>query len=55
MLLMFFQTGESSSPSLEVKVEHRGNLDFRVEADGMNMDVNLAVYSKVKFHVLFFL
>ncbi|XP_034227244.1 methylcrotonoyl-CoA carboxylase subunit alpha, mitochondrial isoform X2 [Prunus dulcis] len=41
-----FQTEEESFPGLEVKVTCIGNHDFRVEADGVNMDVSLAVYSK---------
>ncbi|XAR61176.1 Methylcrotonoyl-CoA carboxylase [Bertholletia excelsa] len=37
---------EGSSPGLEVKAEYLGNHDFRVQADGVSMDVSLAVYSK---------
>ncbi|KAE9460689.1 hypothetical protein C3L33_07472, partial [Rhododendron williamsianum] len=40
------ETGESSSPGLEVKVAHLGDRDFRVQTDGASMDVSLAVYSK---------
>lgn len=40
------ETGESSSPGLEVKVTQLGDSDFRVEADGVSMDVSLAVFSK---------
>ncbi|XP_021821946.1 methylcrotonoyl-CoA carboxylase subunit alpha, mitochondrial [Prunus avium] len=40
------ETEEESFPGLEVKVTCIGNHDFRVEADGVNMDVSLAVYSK---------
>ncbi|KAK9281063.1 hypothetical protein L1049_003956 [Liquidambar formosana] len=40
------ETGESNSQGLEVKAVHLGNHDFRVEADGLKMDVSLAVYSK---------
>ncbi|KAG5514491.1 hypothetical protein RHGRI_035785 [Rhododendron griersonianum] len=40
------ETGESSSPGLEVKVAHLGDHDFRVQTDGASMDVSLAVYSK---------
>ncbi|XP_057476177.1 methylcrotonoyl-CoA carboxylase subunit alpha, mitochondrial-like isoform X1 [Actinidia eriantha] len=42
----FIETGESSSPGLEVKVAHLGDHEFRVQADGVSMDVSLAVYSK---------
>ncbi|KAK3193734.1 hypothetical protein Dsin_025044 [Dipteronia sinensis] len=40
------ETGEDGSPGLEVKTTHLGDHDFRVEADGVSMDVNLAVYTK---------
>lgn len=46
---VYSQTGGSSFPSLEVKVTHLDNQDFQVEADGIRMHVNLAVYSKVNF------
>ncbi|PSS06365.1 Methylcrotonoyl-CoA carboxylase subunit alpha like, partial [Actinidia chinensis var. chinensis] len=42
----FIETGESSSPGLEVKAAHLGDHEFRVQADGVSMDVSLAVYSK---------
>lgn len=32
---------------MEVKAADLGNHDFRVETDGVSMDVSLAVYSKV--------
>jgi hypothetical protein len=32
---------------VEVKATHLGNNDFRVEADGVSMDVSLAIYVKV--------
>ena len=41
------KTGESSSPGLEVKAAHLGDHEFRVQADGVSMDVSLALYSKV--------
>jgi len=40
------ETGENCSPGFEVKATHLGNHDFRVEADGVSMDVSLAVYFK---------
>ncbi|KAL6214669.1 hypothetical protein ACLB2K_014101 [Fragaria x ananassa] len=40
------ETEEDISPSLEVKATCVGDHDFRVEADGVIMDVSLAVYSK---------
>nr|XP_043609358.1 methylcrotonoyl-CoA carboxylase subunit alpha, mitochondrial isoform X2 [Erigeron canadensis] len=36
--------GEHSSPALEVTVTHMGDHDFRVEADGLSKNVNLASY-----------
>lgn len=48
---MSVQTEEESFPGLEVKVTCIGNHDFRVEADGVNMDVSLAVYSKVNVFI----
>ncbi|KAI3668135.1 hypothetical protein L6452_43212 [Arctium lappa] len=38
--------GESSFPALEVTVRHLGDHDFRVEADGISKNVNLASYFK---------
>ena len=32
---------------MEVKAAHLGDHEFRVQADGVSMDVSLAVYSKV--------
>ncbi|PNY06718.1 methylcrotonoyl-CoA carboxylase subunit alpha [Trifolium pratense] len=40
------ETEENGSPALEVKATYVKDLDFRVEADGVINDVNLAVYSK---------
>ncbi|KAK9984251.1 hypothetical protein SO802_033776 [Lithocarpus litseifolius] len=40
------ETGENCSLGFEVKATHLGNHDFRVEADGVSMDVSLAVYFK---------
>lgn len=47
MLHLCVQTEEDISPPLEVKATCVGDHDFRVEADGVIMDVSLAVYSKV--------
>lgn len=38
---------ESSFPALEVTVTHLGDHDFRVEADGISKNVNLASYLTV--------
>ncbi|XP_040364887.1 methylcrotonoyl-CoA carboxylase subunit alpha, mitochondrial isoform X3 [Rosa chinensis] len=46
MLHLCVQTEEDISPPLEVKATCVGDHDFRVEADGVIMDVSLAVYSK---------
>lgn len=40
------ETNENGSPGLEVKATYVKDHDFRVEADGVINDVNLAVYSK---------
>lgn len=40
------KTGENSLPTLEVTVTHLGDHDFRVEADGISKNVNLASYFK---------
>jgi 3-methylcrotonyl-CoA carboxylase alpha subunit len=45
--IVYFQTNENGSPGLEVKATYVKDHDFRVEADGVINDVNLAVYSKV--------
>jgi len=45
--IVYFQTDENGSPGLEVKATYIKDHDFRVEADGVINDVNLAVYSKV--------
>lgn len=47
MLLVYLQAGENNFPGLEVKATHLDNHNFRVEVDGMIMDVSLAVYTKV--------
>lgn len=41
------QTGENGSSAVEVKVTHLGKHKFRVEVDGIIMEVRLAIYSKV--------
>uniref|UniRef100_A0A2N9GFP1 Methylcrotonoyl-CoA carboxylase subunit alpha n=1 Tax=Fagus sylvatica TaxID=28930 RepID=A0A2N9GFP1_FAGSY len=40
------ETGQEIFPAVEVKATHLGNNDFRVEADGVSMDVSLAIYVK---------
>ncbi|KAI3526713.1 hypothetical protein L1887_05975 [Cichorium endivia] len=40
------KTGENSLPTLEVTVTHLGDHDFRVEADDISKNVNLASYFK---------
>ncbi|XXG65259.1 hypothetical protein AAC387_Pa05g3008 [Persea americana] len=40
------EIGDSDSPALEVRVAHIGHRDFRVDADGLSLDVSLALYSK---------
>lgn len=52
--MFYCQTGESTR-GLEVEVAYLGNNDFRVEADGLSMDVSLAVYFKVNNYFLFLL
>ncbi|KAJ6795291.1 methylcrotonoyl-CoA carboxylase subunit alpha, mitochondrial isoform X2 [Iris pallida] len=37
---------DGGSPGLEVKVTHLGNHNFRVDADGLNTYITLALYSK---------
>lgn len=41
------QTGENGSSAVGVKVAHLGKHNFRVEVDGVIMEVRLAIYSKV--------
>lgn len=43
------ETGESTSPCLEVKVEQLSNENYMVEVDGVKLNVSLAVYSKDHF------
>lgn len=38
---------EIGSPGLKVRARHLHDLDFRVETDGVSMDVSLAAYFKV--------
>ncbi|KAF3436262.1 hypothetical protein FNV43_RR23354 [Rhamnella rubrinervis] len=40
------ETGENNFPGLEVKATNLDDHDFRVEVDGLIMDVSLAVYTK---------
>ncbi|CAI9288549.1 unnamed protein product [Lactuca saligna] len=40
------KTGENGLPEVEVTVTHLGEHDFRVEADGLSKNVNLASYFK---------
>nr|KAJ0204916.1 hypothetical protein LSAT_V11C500296330 [Lactuca sativa] len=40
------KTGENGLPDVEVTVTHLGEHDFRVEADGLSKNVNLACYFK---------
>lgn len=47
-IIFCFQMGDSDSPALEVRVAHLGHHDFRVDADGLSLDVSLAFYSKVR-------
>ncbi|XP_058072459.1 methylcrotonoyl-CoA carboxylase subunit alpha, mitochondrial isoform X3 [Magnolia sinica] len=44
----FIEIEDSDSPAMEVKVAHLGDLDFRVHANGLIMDVSMALYSKEK-------
>lgn len=46
-MLVYLQTGENNFPGLEVKATSLDDHDFRVEVDGIIMDVSLAVYTKV--------
>lgn len=41
------QIGENCAHILEVKASNLGNDNFIVEADGLTMNVSLAVYTKV--------
>ncbi|XP_019188514.1 PREDICTED: methylcrotonoyl-CoA carboxylase subunit alpha, mitochondrial-like [Ipomoea nil] len=43
------ETGESTSPCLEVKVEQLSNENYIVEVGGVRLNVSLAVYSKDHF------
>ncbi|KAG5587204.1 hypothetical protein H5410_047638 [Solanum commersonii] len=40
------ETGESNSPGLEIQVTQLSNNDYRVEVDGLSLNVCLAAYSK---------
>ncbi|KAF9618529.1 hypothetical protein IFM89_002224 [Coptis chinensis] len=42
----FVQTGDGDCHGMGIKVLHLGQHNFRVEADGLSMDICLAVYSK---------
>uniref|UniRef100_A0A0E0RJR1 Methylcrotonoyl-CoA carboxylase subunit alpha, mitochondrial n=1 Tax=Oryza rufipogon TaxID=4529 RepID=A0A0E0RJR1_ORYRU len=42
----FVETEDGSSPGLDVKVDSRGDHDFRVDVGGLQTDVTLAFYSK---------
>lgn len=42
----FIETEDGSSPGLDVKVDDRGDHDFRVDVGGLQTDVTLAFYSK---------
>lgn len=46
-IILYFQAEENGSPVLEVKATYVKDHYFRVEADGVINNVNLAVYSKV--------
>lgn len=46
-VIVYFQTEENGSPVLEVKATYVKDHHFRVEADGVINDINLAAYSKV--------
>lgn len=39
---------DDDSPALEIKVIHLGDLAFRVEAENVCFNVNLAQYNKVQ-------
>uniref|UniRef100_M1BPD9 Biotin-containing subunit of methylcrotonyl-CoA carboxylase n=1 Tax=Solanum tuberosum TaxID=4113 RepID=M1BPD9_SOLTU len=41
------ETGEINSPGLEIQVTQLSNNDYRVEVDGLSLNVCLAAYSKV--------
>ncbi|XP_023513665.1 methylcrotonoyl-CoA carboxylase subunit alpha, mitochondrial [Cucurbita pepo subsp. pepo] len=43
---LLIETGENGSSAVEVKVTHLGKHKFRVEVDGIIMEVRLAIYSK---------
>lgn len=49
MLYIFLQTGEGRFPAQEVKVAQLGNDDFRIEVDGVSLNISLGIYSEVKF------
>ncbi|KAL4038641.1 hypothetical protein IC575_002264 [Cucumis melo] len=42
------ESGESGFSAVEVKVSHLGKHNFRVEVDGVIMEVRLAIYSEIK-------
>lgn len=42
----FIEIEDGDSPGLEIKVAHLGDHNFRVDADGMSMNVTLSCYSK---------
>ena len=45
--VQYKQTEEVNSPGLGVKATLLHDQDFRVETDGVSMDVSLSTYSKV--------
>ncbi|XP_010259113.1 PREDICTED: methylcrotonoyl-CoA carboxylase subunit alpha, mitochondrial [Nelumbo nucifera] len=42
----FIERGDGDSRGIEIKVLYLGHHDFRVETDGLSMDVSLAVYTQ---------
>lgn len=46
-VIVYFQTEENGGPVLQVKTTYVKDHHFRVEADGVINDINLAEYSKV--------
>ncbi|KAJ8513046.1 hypothetical protein OPV22_003480 [Ensete ventricosum] len=42
----FIEIGDNDSPGLEVKIMHAGDRDYKVDVNGLQSNVTLAIYSK---------
>ena len=46
-MYFYLDQTEDGTSGLDVKVDHKGDHDFRVDVSGLQTDVTLASYSKV--------